>query len=55
MDLINKVNSRNMKRIIIMDFKVNIINIVNKINIINLKVIVIKMEIIKTRDKPKEE
>ena len=48
MDLINEMNSYNVKGIIIMDFEIIIINI---INIIDLKVIVIKIKVIKTRSK----
>ena len=48
------MDSCNIKGVVIMDFGINIIDIINIINIINLRIIIIKMEIIKTRDKLKE-
>jgi hypothetical protein len=54
MDLINKENLYKVKRITIIRFKEDIINIIKIIKIINLKVIAIKIKIIKILNKRKE-
>ena len=55
MDLVNEVDSNSVEGTVIMDFGVNIIDIVNIVNIIDLGIVTIEMEIIRIRDKPKEE
>ena len=54
-DLVSEVDSSSIEGIAVMDFGINIVNIVNIVNIIDLGIVVIEMEVIKTRSRLKEE
>ena len=49
------MDSCNIKGVVIMDFGMNIINIIDIVNIIDLRVIIIEMEITRTRNRLKKE